>query len=141
MIHFLKYKRAQAAIEYLFIVGFALLFVIPIILLFYTQRADISDEIVFAQINRLGLELENAIDNVYYLGAPSKQTIKIYVPESIDSVFVASNSITFTFDTVAFGLYNYSIYPDVNLTGSIYAHGGINNFVVEATEWAVKVTN
>ena len=50
----------------------------------YTERNRV--EIVSAQSSRVVNKIIDAAEEVFYLGEPSKNTIKIYMPSNIDSV-------------------------------------------------------
>jgi hypothetical protein len=99
--------KAQVAMEYLMIVGFSLLLLIPLLALFsgtfssdqtflLTQSAEVSREII------------SASEQTFYQGPGSKQVLTINIPRGFQSVAIRSHEVenpsgltgtTFNFET------------------------------------------
>ena len=123
------------------VVGFSFLIMIPIIILFYSESAHLEDEIIAAQAQRVMNELIDAIDTVYYLGAPSKQTIKLYFPKKIEQVTVHDDAITFRIDSSLGGSYDLTGYAGTNMTGTIDKYSGIHLITVIAGNSSVTIVD
>lgn len=130
--------KGQVSMEFLLIMGFAFLLIIPVIILFLTQVSDINEDVTAAQLQKLGNELIDSIDNVYYLGAPTKKTIEIYVPDFIESIEFIGNQIWFNVST---GNVAYSIIKvaAANITGSLNTNYGMHVITITAEANSVRV--
>jgi len=131
--------KAQVALEYLFIVGFSFVLLVPVIVLFYTQQASLEDEVVGAQARKVMDELVAGIDTVYYLGPPSKQTLKLRFPEGVTAVTIQDNVIIFDIQTASTE-YELPGYAAANITGTIEPFSGVHVLTVTALENSVNVT-
>ena len=132
-------KRAQVAFEYLFIVAFAFILLTPVIILFYTQQGTVEDEVIGAQAQKVMDELVAAVDTVYYLGPPSKQTLKLRCPKQITSVTLQDDIITFFIQGPG-GVYELTGFPAANVTGEIRAYSGVHVLSVQAQGTKVNIT-
>jgi hypothetical protein len=81
-------KKAQAAVEFLIVVGVAFTMLIPSLLLFSQYSSSSSQTIVANQIDRVGRELVSNIETIYYYGKDSRATIKLSFPERINEVYI-----------------------------------------------------
>lgn len=81
-------RRAQASVEYLFVVALALLLIIPATYLFFDFSKDSEDSVVAAQINRLGLQITTKAEEIYVLGNNSRVTLELSVPDAIASAII-----------------------------------------------------
>jgi len=78
--------------EYMIITALALFILIPIVYLFYEYSYGTSDGINYAQLNKLGNDIINNAESIYYLGQPSKAIIKGTMPESVTSIEIINDS-------------------------------------------------
>lgn len=124
--------------EYLFVVGFAFALLIPVIILYYTQSATIEDEVIGAQAKQAMDQLVNAIDTVYFLGEPSRQTIKIRFPDRIESVSVSDNVIVMRIQNKNSG-YDLTGICAANITGTILNYQGVHVIKLTTTNSGVFV--
>ncbi len=92
-------KRAQYAMEYLLVIGFAFLMITPLIVVFYTQSSNYNVDITSNQINKISDEIIKAADTVYYLGEPSQILLTVYFPQYINNITVQANrTLAWNFD-------------------------------------------
>lgn len=131
-------RRGQVAIEYLLVVMFAFMMIIPLIAAFYSESARFSDEVTSAQITQVKDALLQAVEEVYYLGPPSKQTVKLRFPEQITSTAVTGDTIIFTVMSSS-GTYELAGYAVTNVSGAIGTFDGIHTITVTATDTAVLI--
>lgn len=87
-------KRAQSAIEYILIVAFALLMIIPATALFYQYSSDSQSSVIHSQVNKLGSELVSTAELMYAVGENSWQTIELSFPANVLSVIVYNDSVS-----------------------------------------------
>lgn len=132
-------RKAQVAMEYLFVVGFAFMMLLPLIALFYSQSGTIEEEVVGAQAEKIMSELISAIDTVYYLGYPSKQTLRLRFPEHIESITILGDTLVFTIDSPS-GTYEMTALAAANLTGSLETFAGPHIITIATTQTGVSLT-
>ncbi len=130
--------RGQVSMEFLLIMGVAFVMIIPVLILFLTQSQDMQEDVSAAQIDKLANELVNAADNVYYLGAPSKKTIKAYMPSFVKNINFTSNRIIVNIDT---GDRQYSIFKvtAANVSGTLSTDIGLHVIEITAESNGVKI--
>jgi len=124
--------------EYLFVVGFGFMMLLPIIALFYSQSGSIEDEIILSQADKALEELQSAIDQVYFLGPPSKQTLKVRLPDRVESVTILDNRITMQVQSSS-GPRTTAKTTQANITGTIGAYSGNYILTITATPTGVRV--
>ncbi|MBI2547735.1 hypothetical protein HYW21_00120 [Candidatus Woesearchaeota archaeon] len=134
------WRKAQVSMEYLTLMGFTLLLLIPIIYIFSLQSAESSEDVGVAQTSAIGDKIIEAADQVYYLGEPSKTTLKAYFPDAIENVTIVSNALVFTLETRA-GISDMVKISRINLTGSLSPVSGFHEIVIQATENGVTITD
>ncbi len=81
-------SKAQAALEYLMIVGLAFVIIMPMVYMFYSYTVATQEEVSMAKMHKIGVDLANAAEQVYYLGEPSRSTININMPDLVYNVTV-----------------------------------------------------
>ena len=84
-------KRAQAAVEYLLVGAMVTLVIIPTMYIFYAYSQASNEEIRQSQLNKVGTDIVDVAEQVYYLGEPSKVTIDEAMPEGVIGIEVWDN--------------------------------------------------
>jgi uncharacterized protein (UPF0333 family) len=137
-----NFMKGQVSIEFLIIVGFAMLISIPLIYIFYIQSESVNSEITSAQVDKIASEVRDAADEVYYLGSPSKKTVTVYMPDSVKSITLIGTTIIFNVSTSQ-GRYEVVKWSVANFSSSsqIEAKSGIRHISVEAQAYDVLVTD
>ena len=89
-------KLAQSSVEYIFIVAFALMIVIPGAYVFSQYTTGSQAALRNAQIYKTGNDIVDSAELMYSVGENSWQTLEITFPEGVDQVkvFNTSNGIT-----------------------------------------------
>lgn len=116
--------KAQSAIEYLIIVGFALSAVAVLTLVYYEHDSSSKAQIISSQIDRIGKKIVDSAESVYYLGTPTRTTLKMYMPTNIQEVKVSTKEINFKVRTKE-GVSDMEYPSSVNLTGNISSTQGV----------------
>ena len=127
--------------EYLFVVGFAFLLTIPLIMVFYSQSASLEDEVIAAQAKKVVNELVSTIDTMYYLGPPSKQTIRLHFPKKIESITIQDSAVTFRIGSSIGGAYELTGYAATNITGTLEIFNGVHVITAVALTDSVNLTD
>ncbi len=126
-----KSSRAQVAMEYLIIIGFVAIITLPLVIIFQTHSRETTEEITSTQVYQISKRIADGAETVYYLGEPSKITLKVYFPENINSVSVGNNEIVFVLKKGA-KEDEIVVYTPINATGNISTHQGVHYITIES---------
>jgi hypothetical protein len=116
--------RGQVSIEYMIILGFVVLALVPLTLVYFSYSTETKQQIIDSQVNQIERKIVDSAEAVYYLGELSRTTIKVYIPENIVSVNITGRTINFRIKSVA-GISDTVVLASVNMTGSINPNSGI----------------
>lgn len=83
-------KKSQSSIEYMVIVAFGLFVLIPVIIMFYTYSESASSDVSLIRLNNIGTTIINNAESIYYLGEPSRVTIKVNFPNGVEGITTKS---------------------------------------------------
>jgi hypothetical protein len=125
-------KRGQIAVEYVTIMGFALLLTIPLIVIFYSNTESSQDRVDVAQAERIVRRLAETADHMHNLGEPSFTTVRAYIPEGVSSITIQDQSIIFTIEREGNLQGEVVGVSQADLSGSISAEPGIHYIRIEA---------
>lgn len=103
-------KRGQFSFEYLLVVGFALLIVIPLTYYGYVSFQESRTEVNVASVNKIGYEIINNAKSVYYLGKLSRVTLELNFPEGIENMTILEDTSTETSEHI--------YYLEIDILGS-----------------------
>ena len=134
------FLKSQVSVEYMFIMGFAALMTIPLLLIYYTYTSDSSDTVATSQALQVARKIVDASESVYYLGKPSQTTLKLNFPDSIYSANLSSKEVLFKIKTRN-GVTDVVQVSSVNITGTLPISQGIHIITVKAEEGYVQVTS
>ncbi len=126
-------RAAQVSMEFLGIMGFILLLMIPLLAIFITQSGELQDEVSMKQSLQVARSIADSAESVYYLGAPSKTRIKVYIPEKVTNMTINGREIIFHVDTIN-GPREIFWTSEVNMSGSIDPEPGIHHISVQAID-------
>ncbi|MBN1502431.1 hypothetical protein JW930_02725 [Candidatus Woesearchaeota archaeon] len=134
-------KRSQTAIEFLTIFGFAFLMIIPVVIIFQTQTVDTKDALASNQIRNIEIKIVDKAEAMYYFGAPSKTTLRVYFPENIEEVEINNRIILFRYRAAENTLQEVVHTSLVNLTGTLSAESGLHIIEIEALGDSVSIAD
>lgn len=126
-------SKAQSSLEFLMIMGVAMMMILPLVAVFFQQSENLNTEITESQADKVASEIRDAADEVFYLGAPSKKTISVYMPDNVVLASIADNRIILTIDAAS-GDYELVKWCAANFTATstLDDHPGIHVISVEA---------
>jgi uncharacterized protein (UPF0333 family) len=133
-------RKAQVSMEYLIIVGFVAVIVIPMIIIFYSYADRTEDEIISNQVQKISLKISDAAEAMYYLGEPSRTRIRAYFPNNINNISIGNNEITFIMRTKD-GIDHIVVYTPVPVLGSLDPHSGYHNINIRSKGGYVEITD
>jgi len=133
-------KKSQVSVEYMFIMGFAALMTIPLLLIYYTYSTDSTDSVATSQAMQIARRIVDASESVYYLGRPSQTTLKLNFPDRIHSTNLSSREVVLKMK-IKNGVTDIVQVSSVNMNGSLPITQGIHIITVKAEEGYVKITS
>lgn len=136
----MRVLKSQVSVEYMFIMGFAALMTIPLLLIYYTYTSDSSDTVATSQALQIARKIVDSAESVYYLGKPSQTTLKLNFPERIYSTNLSNREVFFKIKTKN-GITDVVEISSVNLTGTLPITQGIHIITVKAEEGYVQVSS
>ncbi|MEK6926150.1 MAG: hypothetical protein AABW50_02640 [Nanoarchaeota archaeon] len=133
-------KKGQIGIEYLIVVGFVTFAIMSIVALAFFYSGQIKDRIKLSQVEGFANQLVVFAEDIFFSGEPSKATIKIYIPDGVQSIIINSNSVVVT--TSVSGGTNIRVFESkVPLEGSITTVSeGLRKISLEAISSGVRIS-
>jgi len=128
-----KKRNAQVSMEYLIIMGFVTLVIIIVLGLAVTYSGSIQDNIKVTQINNFANKIIASAESVFYYGEPSKATISAYLPEGIQEIQIAEDTL-FISITTSTGLNKIGFSSEVPINGSLTISPGIKRIEISADD-------
>jgi uncharacterized protein YvpB len=125
--------------EFLIVFGFATAMLLPLIIIFFIQSNETKDTLNSAQIANIGTKIIDKAESIYYLGEPSRTTLKVVFPEGIESITINNREITFNFRNYENTLQEISLTSLVNITGNLSHRSGLHYIVIEAKGGSVSM--
>ena len=83
--------KAQAAMEYLLVAALILIVVIPATYLFFNYSQRSSGQIKEGRVTKMGSDIVNNAETIYYLGEPSRIVLTETMPEGVDELRIDSD--------------------------------------------------
>jgi hypothetical protein len=136
-----KNRRAQIGIEYMIVVGFVSLAIMSILAFAFLYSSQIKDKIRLNQVESFATQLVNSAESVFFAGEPSKTTIKLYLPDGVEEITIASDSVIIRTNVAAGGSNVRGFSSKVPLNGSIAVGEGLKKLVLEAKSDHVQITH
>ena len=132
-------KEAQVSMEYMMVIGFSLLIIMPIIVLFFMNYDSFIQNINAHQAGKVTRTIVHAAEKVYYIGEPAQTIVKVNMPQRIEDISIQGKYLLMKvrFETSLTEVYEISA---VNLTGNISLTPGIKQVLVQAHEQYVNIT-
>lgn len=131
--------KGQVSMEYLLVIGFALLMVIPIVIIFFMQSETIKDSVNLNQARTVAREIADNVKTVATLGSPAMTTIKVTMPDNIKAITIGQREIVITIETSGGTSDIFELLP-ANVTGTIRAESGIHILRIEVTPTNISIT-
>ncbi|MBN1156762.1 hypothetical protein JXA85_04040 [Candidatus Woesearchaeota archaeon] len=134
--------KAQTSVEYVVVIGFALLLLVPVILIFFIQSDDLQDTVNQNQARKVAREIVDSVNSIYYLGTPSQTIIEETLPENINKINITGTSIIFEMRfRRTNSLSDIVESAETNITGSINSTSGPHKIKIEALPNSVGITD
>ncbi|MBW3003693.1 hypothetical protein KY337_03955 [Candidatus Woesearchaeota archaeon] len=85
--------RGQFSFEYLLVVGFALVIILPITYYAYVSLQESKTEVSLAAVDKIGFDIVNTAKNVHNLGQLSRITLELNFPDGVDGMAAYSDPV------------------------------------------------
>jgi uncharacterized protein (UPF0333 family) len=131
--------KLQIATEYLIIVSFALMVLIPYILYLYSASLQYQEQNSLTIASESVKKIGEACDWVYLQGEPAKLTLKILIPKNVENITFLNKTIVWKVRTSA-GLSDVYYNCLANVTGYLPNREGEYLVSVEALKGGVKIS-
>ena len=130
--------KGQVSIEYMLVLGFMFLMLIPLVALYNSAQQDSSDELVNGQLLRVGNTLRDAAERVYFAGDPAQEQVELYFPDKLKQISIYNTSIVFTAYGGS-GPYDLLIPGLAPMNGSLKINKGVHIVTLVAQNGIVQI--
>ena len=133
-------RNAQVSVEYMFMMGFATLITIPLLLIYYSYTSDSRYLVATGQAMQIARSVADSSESVYYLGKPSQTTLKLNFPGDIHSTNLSNREVLLRIKTQS-GVNDVFQVSSVNMSGSLPTTQGIHIITIKAQDGYVQITS
>lgn len=111
-----RLRSSQASLEYLLIVALTFAVIIPTAYLFYNYSKELNQEVIDAQVTKIGRGITDAAEVIFYSGQGSKTVLDLNIPDNVQSaIIIDGRELAFNIST-SFGPSEIVFFSTVNLT-------------------------
>ena len=96
--------KGQSSLEYLLIVGITFAIIIPTTYLFYNYSKESSQEISDSQITKIGRDIVDTAELIFYSGQGSKTTLQLNIPKNVEKALIIDGKELVFNVTTSFGI-------------------------------------
>ncbi len=88
-------KKAQVSMEYIIIIGFVIIMLIPATYIYIRYSGSSSDALSSSKASQIANEIVKAANEVYYLGEDNQKNIEVSFPSNIEAIEFVNKEIVF----------------------------------------------
>ncbi len=115
---FARSRVSQSSLEYLMIIALTFAIMVPTTYLFFNYSRESTQEIVDAQVTKLGRSIVDSAETIFYSGEGSRTLLELTVPEGITNILIIDGKELVFNVTSAFGVSEIVFFSRVNMTSS-----------------------
>ena len=135
-------RKAQSAMEYVSVVGFIMIIMLPATYLYIKYSGDSSDSVTNAKIDSISNEIIKAAEQMYSYGEGSQTTLEINFPRGVERVEFLDREIVFHVRNSGGTINEIAKVSDVPLQGLLQAEvEGNKEIIVKSTSTGVYIAN
>jgi len=127
--------------EYMVVVGFTLLMLLPIIAIYGIEKESMREQVNLRQAQNIARKIVDASETTYYLGKPARTTLKIYMPPDVVDVTFDNREVVFFMQAGSSVTEVPPPVSSVNLSGNISLRQGIQYIEIAADVYQVNISN
>jgi len=131
--------KLQIATEYLIIISFALMVLIPYILYLYSASQQYQEQSFLTIASESVKKIGEACDWVYLQGEPSRLTIKVTIPKNVEDILFLNKTIIWKVRSSS-GISDIYYTCLANVTGYLPIKEGEYFVIVKAIEGGVNIS-
>lgn len=132
-------KKVQAATEYLMVVGFVIVILLPGIYLYVKYSSESKDSVTNAKIDAITNEIIKSAEQVYSYGEGSQTAVSVDFPEGVIMVSFQDREIVFTVINSRGSQSEIAKVASIDLIGDITVIPGTKKINVKSLGNAVSV--
>lgn len=125
-------KRSQYAMEYLLVVVFSMLLIIPIVGLLLNSYSDMSYTLSTHQAYSVVEKLSDSALSVYYLGEGSMMKVSVLIPEGVIDAYIENNEILFKIRASGDSYSDMYAFSKIDVIGELPVTPGNHQIIVES---------
>lgn len=129
-------EHAQVSMEYLMVVAFVFIVIMPFLVYFVTQSNSSAGDISSAQVSQIARKLVENAEKVYAFGEPTTLTLQVYMPANVESVAISGREIVFYTGGSSTAV---EMFP-MNVSGNFSVGEGIHRIRLQAVGGAVVIS-
>lgn len=133
-------RKCQVATEYIIIVGFIIVVLVPITILYMKYSSESSDTVTASKVEHITNEIVAAADSVYAYGEGSQIKIEVDFPSNIKEIEFAGKEVIFTVINSKNQEIEIVQVADIELEGNITVMPGKKEIIVKSLGNSVSVT-
>ncbi len=125
--------------EFLMILTLTLMLTIPLIILFFNESRDASEQVNLAQLGQVTRRLVGSAEAVHALGEPTSVVLQVYIPSGVNGSLITGREINvFVYNKDK--LVTVSDTASMNLSGSFSTTQGVHSIRVTAANNSVIIS-
>ncbi|MBU2633877.1 MAG: hypothetical protein KJ674_01390 [Nanoarchaeota archaeon] len=132
--------KSQVATEYLIIVGFVIVILVPITIMYIRYGGESSDTVTASKIEHITNEIVAAANSVYAYGEGSQTKIEVDFPSNIKSIEFSGKEVIFTFINSQNQEAEIVQIADIELEGEITLVPGNKQMIIKSLGTSISVT-
>jgi uncharacterized protein (UPF0333 family) len=113
-------KKSQASFEFLLIFGIALIIILVLGGIFFSYSLGAQQSLNQQQIDRIGKDLMNTVQQIYFLGSGNKVTLNTRFPEEIENISIHHMYTDYEGESIEFDYLNISYSIGKDIVSTIY---------------------
>ncbi len=130
-------KKGQISAEYLIIMGFVLVALLPV---FYYSLTNLNNNLRLNQANDMINRIAETADFVYFLGPGSQDTLSIVIPGGVESITLQGKEVAMKmriFGSVS----DFVAVTKATINGSISISQGTSNILIKNENNVIQITD
>lgn len=124
-------KKAQVSMEYMIVIGFVTFVVLVLLIQSFFYKRQVEKQVETTQAEQIVRSIIDTSEQVYYVGKPTKTTLKVYMPSGVQSIEFPNGTLLMKIRTQS-GISDITYPSKVNITGTLSPNPGIRYIKVES---------
>ena len=118
--------------EYLLVVGFSLLIIVPLILILNTSYQQQAEDVHLEQLSSIAKELAYQADKLSFQGAPAQTTLQATFPQHVEEAIIEDHAIIFTLEDTEITILSET---HAQLKGTLKKYPGLHTITLRVEDY------